>query len=134
MSGAYRTTGPTPEERAAINEYYKKLDAAFRTTQRDRDEKQDALISAYLGAVDKAVLYGDGKPVDFAPRFEYDPARFNAAMQRREKIMQRRRQIWELASGRVLSWAEFAELSGKTPEEVYKINLGLHSYGRRRKA
>lgn len=62
----------------------------------------------------------------------YNGDRFNAAMKRREAIMQQQRQIWEIVRGRVLSWAEFAELSGKTPEEVYKINLGLHSYGRRR--
>lgn len=59
----------------------------------------------------------------------YNGDRFNAAMKRREAIMQRRRQIWELANGRVLSCAELAELSGQTPKEAYDAagRLQIHA-------
>jgi hypothetical protein len=50
-------------------------------------------------------------------------------MKRRAAIERARRQQWALITGRALSWADFAGLTGKTPQEVFKINHRLHAVG-----
>lgn len=129
MSGTYEHTELTAEQKAALQAYKEKLETALQTPDRERDGAQGKLVSEYLRKLDEAVLNGAPGKTAKLRRFPFNPARFYRAQRIKAAIERARRQQWALATHHAMSWADFAELTGKTPAEVFAINRTLHRAG-----